>query len=509
MLAVNVFVLLSVGLLLGKLARINSPLLRRLFVPSSIIGGLIALIGGPEIWGRLVPGQPGGLVGPEVYQACAKIPGFLINIVFAALFLGTQLPSVREIWRRAGPQVAFGQAMAWGMYMVGLGLTVAVLTPIFDVPPVFGTLLEIGFEGGHGTAAGLDATFRAADWPEGTDLALGVATVGVLAGMFIGMLLINWAVARGHTVFLTRDGYRTPEDRVEDGNVGLGVSDEESADLRDSQTLGAGHRPESGHQPQSGHRPPTANHSDTRGRSVPLGRWEISSIEPISLHVAYIGVAVGIGMVLLVALQALERWTLTRMGVPPLLEHVPLFPMAMIGGLIVQRLHDRWLSGLRLQREVFERLQGIALDYLIVSAMAALSLRALAANWQPLVLLIGFGLAWVIGMLLLLGPRMLPDYWFERGIGDFGQSMGVTATGLLLLKIVDPQYRSPALEAFGYKQLLFEPFVGGGLVTAMAVPLVFQFGPWPLLVTSTVLTLFWIAFGLFFFGRRRSAASSG
>jgi glutamate:Na+ symporter, ESS family len=503
MLAVNVFVLLSVGLLLGKLARISFPLLRRLFIPSSIIGGLIALVGGPEIWGRLVPGQPGGLVGAEVYQYCAKIPGFLINIVFAALFLGTQLPSVREIWRRAGPQVAFGQAMAWGMYMVGLGLTVAVLTPVFGVPPVFGTLLEIGFEGGHGTAAGLDATFKAADWPEGTDLALGVATVGVLGGMFIGMLLINWAVARGHTVFLTRSGYRDPELDVDGPSGGMAVGVEPDSAGGVAEALGTGLQSGAGHDASPHDRDKSAR------STAPSSRWEVSSIEPISLHVAYIGVAVGIGLVLLVGLQWLERLTLTRLGVPPLLEHVPLFPMAMIGGLIIQRLHDRWLSGLRLQREVFERLQGIALDYLIVSAMAALSLRALAANWQPLVLLIGFGLAWVIGMLLLLGPRMLPDYWFERGIGDFGQSMGVTATGLLLLKIVDPHYRSPALEAFGYKQLLFEPFVGGGLVTAMAVPLVFQFGPWPLLITSTLLTLFWIAFGLHFFGRRRSPRSVG
>ncbi len=47
-------------------------------------------------------------------------------------------------------------------------------------------------------------------------------------------------------------------------------------------------------------------------------------------------------------------------------------------------------------------------------------------------------------------------------MGDFGQSMGMTASGLLLMKIADPENRSPALESFGYKQLMFEPVVGGG-----------------------------------------------
>src|SRR5699024_1923612 len=91
-------------------------------------------------------------------------------------------------------------------------------------------------------------------------------------------------------------------------------------------------------------------------------------------------------------------------------------------------------------------------------------------------------------------------YWFERGIGDFGQSMGVTATGLILMRIVDPEGRSPAFEAFGYKQLVFEPFFGGGLVTAMAVPLVFFFGPWPLLIGMAVVLLVSAVGGLLIFG---------
>ena len=71
---------------------------------------------------------------------------------------------------------------------------------------------------------------------------------------------------------------------------------------------------------------------------------------------------------------------------------------------------------------------------------------------------------------------MLPDFWFERGIGDVGQSMGVTATGILLLRMVDPENRSGGFESFAYKQLFFEPIVGGGLFTAAAPVLVVQLG---------------------------------
>ena len=68
-----------------------------------------------------------------------------------------------------------------------------------------------------------------------------------------------------------------------------------------------------------------------------------------------------------------------------------------------------------------------------------------------------------------LARRLLPDAWFERAIAEMGQSMGVTATGLLLLRVVDPEGETEAPSAFAYKQLLHEPFMGGGLWTSTAV----------------------------------------
>ena len=82
------------------------------------------------------------------------------------------------------------------------------------------------------------------------------------------------------------------------------------------------------------------------------------------------------------------------------------------------------------------------------------------------------------GVCVLLGSWLLKTPWkaFERAIADFGQSLGVTATGLLLLRTVDPENKTEATAAFGYKQLLHEPFMGGGIVTALALTLVFTIG---------------------------------
>jgi glutamate:Na+ symporter, ESS family len=110
--------------------------------------------------------------------------------------------------------------------------------------------------------------------------------------------------------------------------------------------------------------------------------------------------------------------------------------------------------------------------------------------------------AWNIGTFLVFARRMIPEFWFERGIGDLGQSLGVTATGLILMRVADPDNRTPAYEAFGYKQLGFEPFFGGGLVTATAVPLIAQFGAGPLLTGMTILLVLSITVGLLHFGRK-------
>jgi len=87
---------------------------------------------------------------------------------------------------------------------------------------------------------------------------------------------------------------------------------------------------------------------------------------------------------------------------------------------------------------------------------------------------------------------MLPDAWFERSIAEMGQSMGVTATGLLLLRVVDPDYETPAADAFASKQLLHEPFMGGGLWTSAAIPLLATVGAWPVFLIAVAAVTFWI-----------------
>jgi glutamate:Na+ symporter, ESS family len=219
------------------------------------------------------------------------------------------------------------------------------------------------------------------------------------------------------------------------------------------------------------------------------------------LHIGLVGIAIAIGWLILSILQWVERLTWARDDGMAIIAHVPLFPVAMIGGVIVQLGVMRFGLERHVSSRTTSRIAGTALDFTIAAALATLSLAVLGEFLIPFVLLATAGIGWSLFVLIVIAPRVVPAGWFERGIGDFGQSMGVTVTGLLLMRMADPNNRSGALESFGYKQLLFEPIVGGGLFTAASLPLIAQFGPLAILVLALVLTLAWLTFGLLYFGR--------
>ncbi|MGW5877286.1 sodium/glutamate symporter [Nocardiopsis terrae] len=472
--------LLGVLLLISKFVRVRWKLTQRLYLPSSIIGGGIALLLGPDVLGWATGlladrgvavgfaerAAEGGLFGADVMSVWSALPGLLISVVFASLFLGKRMPRLREAVDLAGPNLSFGITVASGQYVIGLLLALLVLAPFFDVPVISGALIEIGFLGGHGTAAGLGSTFDQVGWAQGQDVALGMATVGLLSGVIIGIILINWGVRRGRTSVISADSRGT--EREQAGLV-----------ERENRTAGS------------------------------MLTVHPSSMDPLTLHFGLVALAVLIGQLLLSALRWVEQ--LVWADSIEVMAFVPLFPLAMIGGIIVRLFIDRFDRNDIVDARSVERIQGLSLDVLVIAAMATLSLQAIADNIVAFAVLSVAGVLWCLFAFLFLAPRIMPDHWFERGIGEFGQSLGVTATGMVLMRVVDPEARTPAYPAFGYKQLVFEPFFGGGLVTAAAIPLIVSpmVGPWGFLAIMAATMAAALFFGLVVLRRRRRKEQTG
>lgn len=87
------------------------PLVRRLYLPTSLLAGVLLLVFGPQIAGNHFANLQ---IPQEFYDTWAALPKYMITLVFAGLFLGKPLLSFKKMWQLAGPQVAFGQTVAWG-----------------------------------------------------------------------------------------------------------------------------------------------------------------------------------------------------------------------------------------------------------------------------------------------------------------------------------------------------------------------------------------------------------
>lgn len=450
MTAVIIFCFLSLLLVAGKLIRLGIPVLQRLYLPSSVIGGIIGLI---------ILSLAGSYFPPEVIQGIGKLPGFLINVIFAALFLGTITPKIKEIFKMALPQLCMGQMLAWGQYVIGLGLAGFLLAPLFGVNPAFGNLLEIGFEGGHGTVGGLTSTFEA-HWADGKDLGLTVATGGMIFGILFGMALINWALNKKII-----SSVRTFKERDKAEKLGI---------------YSANERPSAGEQ---------TVFSD--------------SIDSLAWHIAMIGLSILLGFFMLKILQVAELRFFPD-ATTRVFSGFPLFPLCMIGGVIIQKLFQKLKADHLIDHGQMQRLSGASLDFLVVAAVATIKLAVVAENWLPLVIMMSAGLLWSLLLFLYVAPKLFKQAWFECAIAEFGQGLGVTATGLMLLRTVDPENKTVAAASFGYKQLIHEPIMGGGLWTAFALTLVFTVGWLPVWIFCTVMLLSWGLITLVICRRKRA-----
>lgn len=434
-------IVLALVLAIARFIKRGSGVLQKFFIPSALVAGVMGLVLGPQVLDT---------IPKEITDYWAGWPKYLITVVFAGLFLGKVIPGRKEVWRVSAPMLAFGNTLAWGQYVLGILATLLFLGPVFGVNPLAGSLVEISFEGGHGTAAGLAPTFEQLGWSEATDVALGLATISIVAAITIGIFFVNWHTRKGG------------------GNY---VDPEMQAKQR-QQMIRSGYN------------------------LITLGRKLQSSPQAIVINVLAFAVAIGIGWLLLKGFVWVEGALLGKLTDIRFFTHLPLFPLAMIGGLIVQMTLRKVGKQTLIQRRTANIISTLALDVLIATAIATVSLSAIGSNLPLFITFAVIGIAWIVFGFLVLAPRMFSSYWFEKGLTNMGQSMGMTATGLLLGRLADPSNHSKAREAFGYKQLAFEPFMGGGLVTAGSVIALHEFGQIPVLVVVTIITLFWLFLGL-------------
>ncbi|GAB3056163.1 sodium/glutamate symporter [Intrasporangium mesophilum] len=436
------FLLLGMALIAGMLLRRTVPWLAAVYIPASVIAGFLILLVGPQVLGELTNGW--SLVPAETVPVLSALPGLLINVVFGGIMIGKRLPSFGRIWNDAAPHAILGSVYSFGQFAIG-GLAVTfLLTPVFGLPDAAGSIIEMSFAGGHGTIAGMGGLLDEAGAGELVDIGLGLATLSMLTGVIGGTILVNWAV-------------RKP-----------------SVDVAREQTA--------------------ARSTASRLSDVPPNDGDTTTdigLGSISRSFGAIAVAIFIGLLILLGLRAVSN----ALG-SDLFDRFPLFPFTVIGGFVVQLVLSMTDHEDVVERRTVNDITGLSLDLLIAAAIGTLSLATLGANIPSILILTALSVAWSVTGLLWLGPRFFPAHWFERGIADYGQSQGNVATGFILAEMADPAHTTGAARGYGYKQLFYEPFLGGGILTALSVPLILSIGSLSFGIASAVVTAGLIIWGL-------------
>ena len=409
---VSLFGFFIIGLLLifGRKIKLAVQL-ERFGLPIAVISGIFGIVVGP--YGAL------HLLSNETIDFWGKLPTPLLAIVFATLMLGRPVPNLNGLFKPILNQFLLALALGFGQFFVG-GLVVKYLfPPSIDFNPLMGCLIEVGFEGGHGAASIIGESFNKLGFPDGLDLGLAMATMGLLSSSIVG------------SIFLILGKIFNP-------------SSSDSITLKDN--------------------------SSEINNSFSI----FSNLKILLVNLAFSGLAIFFGLLLLRILRFFSNYfgDFSR----EVIYSLPAFPLILIGSLSIRYLLEK-TNNTKFISQIFQREIGIlSTDLLIFTAMASLNLSTVMANWLPILLLTTFGLMWNIACIGCFAYFVFEDYWFEKGLVEFGNSTGVVASGLLLLRLADPNNISKTLPIFTSKQLFAQLLLSGGFFTVLAPLLISKIG---------------------------------
>lgn len=437
-------IFVAVLLIVGVVLRHRLPLFRWLFIPASVVAGFVGLL---VVQLGLRIGD-GWVDWTAVSQELSSWPGWLIAVVFAGMLLERKPVSAKDSFIRVGRQGLMVWIIVLGQTAIGLLATWLLVQNFYDVPNSFGMLIETGFAGGHGTAAAMGEVFAhpSVQLVGGKDLGMLMATGGLVYGIVTGILWINVGVRRGWVSKKT-----------------ITASDFDSATDKRLQA--------------------------SNSQLIPIGycRIDKETIDPLLFQVLLMACAVGIGMAMqtlvmslaemidgmieTASVDAAQAQLAKRLTVSSIVDF-PLFIYTLFGGLLTRKILALFGQDDRIDNETISRLSSMAMDTLVVAAIASLNLQAVVAMAVPFSVLFVLGAVWTAVCLLVISRWILPpEHWFQLGLINYGMSTGTTATGFVLLRMVDPELESGAAEDYALAAPLSAPFIGGGMVT-VALPLI-------------------------------------
>ena len=397
------FGFLSIMLLTGIILRARFRFFQRLLFPGCLIGGILGLI---LVNTHLLR------FSPHVLETFAY---HLFNISFISVGLTRgrdehNAPDHKKEVVKGSLWMALTQGVTFPLQAMIGGLAV-ILFSFFGLHlfSTFGFLVPLGFNGGPGQALSFGRVWETVGFNHAATIGLGFSGVGYLFAFFVGVPLVNHWIRKGPTAQGTGS---LPHDFLV-GITARGQKRESAGEL----TIHSGN-------------------ADTLAFQAAL----VGLIYVLTyLFVKYLGNALppeagkmlwgfffffGLGFALCV------KWLMGKVGLEYLIDPG------------TQR-----------------RITGWSVDFLIVATASAIQVMVVWKYIVPfMTMALSSGVLTTV-MVLFLGKR-LPSYNLERTVAIYGTVTGTVSSGLLLLRVADPEFRTPVAMELALMNVFAVPIVG-------------------------------------------------
>ena len=433
------FGLVAILLLLGQWMRSRILTFQKMFLPANILAGFLGLVLGPNGF-EILPFS----------DLISEYPGILIALVFASLpfaskdiFLKTSSQRVGELWAYS----TITMLWQWGLGMLFALVILGVVWP--ELHPGFGSLLAVGFIGGHGTAAAIGSAFTDRGWSEAQSLAMTSATVGILCSIVGGMIWIKWGSQKGATNFITPFNSLPTELRT-------GLVPENKRESMGKETIS------------------------------PL------TIDPLIFHFALIAATAVIGYYFgILSSDIMSNY------------RIPTFSLAFLVAIFMKQGLKMFQGYQYIDQKTSLRLCGSFTDLLVVFGISSIQIPILLKYAYPLIGLFSVGVILCWGLFHFLGPIIFRENWFEKSLFTWGWVTGIMAIAIALVRIVDAKNKANILSDFALAYLAIGPLEI--LLVTLAPILIIHEQHWRFTIVTLGAGLLLLAISLFLKIRKAAA----
>lgn len=384
-------------LLVAYVLREKVPIFRKLYLPTSVVAGVLGLVIGPQVLGLVT-----------IPESLSTYAGVLLDLICTAATWG--VIANREKIKSYSDFICLMNCSYWSQLFYGGVLGILLMKIWTDLPKAWGTELIFSFASGHGTAISMGKLYEEMGVMGNVEMGVVMSTIGLMVAMVIGMACVNFGIRRGWAKYMRSKTADGTFKRVE---------------------AAKGYVPEE------------------KQSSIGVTKVHNSSVNNLLFQFA-----------MLMALQFVGKHLFKFLGrFIDLVNDIPSFAYGIIAALIIYPIFCKLKIDKYVDTETNATISGFCVDIVIVGAIATLNLTFIAKFAVPLLIICL--VATLLNLIFVVGYAYCTckDEWFEKACFVYGQSTGVVATGLALLRALDPDGEAALYEVQGVGNGVSSPFI--------------------------------------------------